>query len=300
MTFRKVLILAALASLLSACGSVTRPHPKASYSAVAVYVQHPQSLGMLPLKVASRLGLFSQQHLQIDWVKSAQHAAIQVANIGSQYPIDALVTQRPDLVLVAPFPDPHFRLHSLTQLPIVYANSETSQVPYLKAVLSLHHVVPKPLSAMGLPQITASWRQKVLPWVVVPLVDYYQLKRVVPHTTILAFLGASTGPVPVTVITGANKNALAFVSAINLALWYLSTNKPQTIAHLVSDSGASPFSVPIIKQALHYQYWPTTVVLTPSLYQRGQSFLPKSSSWPNYATSVDVKLAEAALTHWPS
>ncbi len=298
MTLRKIFTCALLSCVLAACGTTPKPGPQASYPTVRVYVQHPQNLGMLPLRVAERLGFFSQQHINVDWVSTPNDAPLRVENAGVHYPIDGLVMEKPDLLLVSPLPDPHFRLYSLNHLPMVYARSEAAWVPYLKAVLVQHHVIPTTLTALGISQIKEHWQQNTLPWVVVSLTEYYQLRHVVPHTTILAFLGAATGPIPVTVITGVNKNALAFVSAINLALWYLYTTKPDVIASLLSPS--TPTTGRILAQALHYHYWPNTVVITQSLYQRGQSLFGTAKSWPSYATSVNVKLAQAALTHWPA
>lgn len=297
MTLLKIILCLVLAFGLTACGTAVRPKPETTYPALTVYVQPSTSLSILPLQVAERLGLFAEEHIRVEWVHRQSDAALYVGTIQAGYPIDGMVTQAPDLVLIAPVADPHFRWHSLTHLPIFYARHATPLAPYLKAVMAMHHVVPEALTALSFSQIMERWRQKSLPWVVVPIQDYLRLRETAPHSTILAWLGASTGPVPVTVIGGTNSHALAFVSAVNLALWYLHTTSPESIAQLLRTDKPDPRLGLAVQRARHYQYWPTTVVLPLSLYQRGQRLLAPSQSWPSYATSVDAKLAEAALTY---
>ncbi len=297
MTLLKILLCIALSCALTACGTATPRSPKVSYPVVRVYVQPSTTLSTLPLQVAARLGFFAQQHIQVEWVRHQDRATLQVGNGETPYPIDGFLTQKPDLVLVAPIADPHFRWRSLTHLPIFYAKHVGPLVPYLRAVLASHQVVPEAFTALNLSQITERWRQKTLPWVVVTLKDYFQLRGAVPGSTVLAFIGASTGPVPVTMITGTSPHALAFVSAVNLALWYLHTTSPESIAQLLRTDKPDPSLGPAVKRALHYRYWPTTVVLTPPVYQRGQRLLTPSGPWPSYSIRVDAKLAEAALTY---
>lgn len=297
MTLLKMLLCIVLSCALTACGTARRPSPEVAYPVVTVYVQPSTNLSTLPLQVAQRLGLFAQQHIRVKWVRHQDEATLEVGHAQPPHPIDGLVTQKPDLVLVAPVADPHFRWRSLTHLPVFYAKGAATLEPYLKAVMAAHQVVPEELDALNFSQIMDRWQQKTLPWVVVTLQDYFQLRGAVPHSTVLAFIGASTGSVPVTVITGTSPHALAFVSAVNLALWYLHTTSPESIAQLLRADRPNPFLGSVVKRALHYQYWPTTVVLTPSLYQRGQRLLAPLGPWPPYTTRVDAKLAEAALTY---
>lgn len=287
-------------TIFAACGTPPSPPPP-TYPAIKVYVQNFSSIALLPVRIAQDLGFYQSQHVTVQWVSSPSSASLWVEGPGLHYPIDGWVTQQPDAILLAPRPDPHFRLRSLAHLPIIYCRGLDTTLPIVSAVLRAHHAIPSSLEPMSESKISSLWADHQLPWAIVSLRMWRKLTREAPSTSVLAWFGASTGAIPVNVISGNSQETLAFMSAVNLGLWYLNTTPAAQIANLLKTSQKNPgLAPPVIKMAQKHNLWPLTVVLPQSAYQRAVLLMVPSALWPSYKTSVNTKIAEEALTRLPN
>ncbi len=292
-------LMLTMALMMSGCGRSTAPPPP-SYPSIKVYVQEPFSLPSLPLTVAQKLGLYANQHIIVKWVSHPLNASLWVETAGSRYPILGVVAQKPDAVLVAPRSDPHFRLHSLNHMPIAYSSAALPWLAVISSIFKAHHVVPSNLDAIPINHLTAVWRSYELPWAVVTLSEWQILQKEDPKTSVLAWMGGSTGPIPAIVIVGKSPLALPFLSAVNLALWYINTSSPRAVASLVQNTNIpSTREIKLIRLGQRYQMWPATIVLSRSLYQRQVSLLEVQSTWPSYDIAVNRAVASEALNRLP-
>lgn len=273
--------------VVTGCGTAPPPSKVAS-PVLTVYAAH-QALGMLPVRLADALGFFRDNHLAIRWV-SAPEAMVRIEPAGTIWPIVGYLAVRPDVVLVGPAPDPQFRLRHLTHLPLLIAASVKPSESLIVHVLALHHAVASTPVTIAWPQIERAWARHGLPWVWVTLPEASQLKAIDPHTVVLSWLGASTGPIPTWTVSARNANPLVsrFLNSLNLALWYLHTNSPENIVQCLSGTA----SVGTIRLALRYAYWPPTTFPDLSTYNRAHTW---TSDWRPYSIAVDPLPAYQAL-----
>ncbi|MCL4351900.1 MAG: hypothetical protein M1499_00865 [Firmicutes bacterium] len=292
-------LMLAIALLMGGCGRSAAPPPP-SYPSINVYVQEPLSLASLPLAVAQKLGLYANQHIRVKWVSHPQNASLWVETAGRHYPILGLVAQKPDAVLVAPRSDPHFRLRSLNHMPVAYSSGAMPWLPIISSIFKVHRVVPSSLDTIPIKQMAAVWRDYELPWAVVTLSEWQTLQKEDPKTSVLAWMGGATGPIPAIVITGKSPLALPFVSAVNLALWYINTSSARAVAPLAQNANI-PITreIELIRLSQKYQLWPATVVVSRSVYQRQVSLLGVQSSWPSYDNAVNRTVSNEAINRLP-
>lgn len=289
-----------LSLIFAGCGPAPSPPPAAQLPPVPVSLSSPTPLLALPVYVADRLGLFRDQGIEVHFVRSA---AIRIQLAGSEWPVVGTLAERPDAFLVAPAPDPHFRLRALRDLPIYYAREIAREWPTVQTVLAHHQVTHPQGEMLSMSQIRQLWKNRHLPWAVVSLSDFYRLRTVNRETTVLAWFGASTGDFLHLVVTAAPQtpHLTTVLSALDIALWYLHTTAPSKIADLFADAPPTPragISRATIQSALTYGFWPVTVLPTRPAYQRAAHFSEKAHRpWPSYLTGVQLDPAQAALAN---
>lgn len=267
---------------LAGCGSTTKP----AYPAVTVKVASDEPLSKIPFEVATRLGFFSKVTIQWSQTSASQ---LRVASPSPNSPILGYLVVRPNLELLAPIPDPHFRLRSLNNLPMVISQSATHEQPLAERVFSAHRAHVRRYEVLSLNEIERLWRRHHLPWVLVTLNEAQKLKSLDAHSVVLAWIGASTGPIPVEVLTARSSSHIPSVlHGLNMALWYLNTTPAKKIAEVLGQ----PDLAAAIRQARRYNLWPSTTLPDESTYIRGQRWF---SDWPPYQTAVNPKLARQAL-----
>ncbi|WP_053961069.1 hypothetical protein [Sulfobacillus thermosulfidooxidans] len=288
-------ILPWLTLTLTACGQHTPKPPQPSWPIVRVSVNVSSPFLALPLYIAQNLHLFQDEHIRVDIV-SANHSELMIADTVKSWPVLGSLASRPDMFLVAPAPDPHFRLRVLDRLPVEYADNLHISIPLLQSIMTLNRTHPY-LETVSFRHIQNLWKQRHLPWAIVTLQQFYQLHQQDPHTVILNWLGASTGAIPALTISGHSKDSVQFLRAINLALWYIHTSSPKTIAGILSNP-QEKFLPQQIAQGLHYGLWPVTTYISPSEYNRGRALysLSTKDTWPPYYAGVDKDLATQALS----
>lgn len=276
---------------LAGCGGPAQPsNPPSELATVTVHLAASDPLSTLPVLIAKNLALFKQEHLHVIWTQ--ERANITVGMAGNEWPIRGIVAQHPDLVLLSPVPDPHFRLRALNHLAMIYSPQTTFQLTMARYIFARHRVQISSWTAVPFSKLETLWKQRHLPWALVTLSQSLRLKRLDAGTTVLSWLGASTGSVPTAVITATHEGPLLprFLAAVNLALWYLHTTPSAQIGALFPHNklfGAA------IKQALQYQYWPTTTYLDQTVYDRGRA--EWSGAWPHYSAGVSTHDARQAL-----
>lgn len=288
-----VVMLTTLAISVTACGAHKHaPHSKPPTPVVRVHVADPGSIAALPFRTAEALGLFAHEHVRVQITSRAQ-AQMVVGPAGKGWPVLGYLSIRPDILLMSPIYDPQFRLAALDHLPMVSSTAINQAKPWAEKILALHHVTASTWTTMTPAQIQQLWRRRHLPWVLVGLEEAQRLRAVDPKSTVLAWLGASTGPVPNVVISGQDSTPAAtrFLSALNLALWYLNTTPASKTASALNQ--ASPGFQWLVQSARHYQYWPSTTFPDQPAYNRRRTrFNPE---WPAFAAGVNPKPARQAL-----
>lgn len=297
---QKIVALSAiLASLLglTACGPNTANH--ATLDPVSVKVATSAALAQIPLELAQDLGFFRQQGIAVTSSPAAD-ASITIANAGQHWPIVAAIGQGADGFVVGPRADPGFRLAALTDVPIAYPAHDQSLAVLVTAVMTLHGL-PKPmLDPLSVKQITRLWRNRHVPYLVANASLWHELLAIDPKAKPLAVLSASTGPIPDWVIYSHSKDLPAFLAAVNLSLWYISTHTPASIVDALSPSQRHPDTRWLITLAERYQWYSPSTVIPKTRYERGQRFWALTGiTWPHYIRAVDSAPAVTALSITP-
>lgn len=287
-------ILAATLAL-TGCGQ-RRPSPRAKRhdAVLTLHISVPGTLAATPVKVAQALGFFHQEHLDVQEVPRNAELTVELA--GSRWPIDGYLGMRPDVVLVSPIPDPHFRLSALNHLPMVITPAVAAVQPMAAKILMAHHAAASRWSTMSYAQMKSLWKNHHLPWALVSLQQAAELQSINSGTVILAWLGASTGPIPHVVVAGEAPKAqlVHFLRALNLALWYLNTTPAAQVSQMLSPSpqGTAAFTQ-VLSAARHYQYWPATTFPDSQSFQRARTdWFP---TWPSYTEAVHPAAGRQAL-----
>lgn len=250
---------------------------------------------LLPYLLAKRLGTFADLHLE---VREAADAPVQlVAPLAGPKPVTGYLALYPDLVLVSPEPDPHFRLVQIKELPLAY-QADADVLPWATRVFAQHHVQPREFEALSTSAILRLWSSGRLPYAVVdlPLLLRLQQQRLKP--SVLAFFGASTGPLPAFTVNGKSANLDRLLAGFNLALWYLHTHSSHAVAQLLggADGLSSAEWEGVIRLGLHYRLWPSTTYPDAARWRRLSLFWP---TVPSYPAAVDPTPALAALRSLP-
>ncbi|NMP21252.1 hypothetical protein [Sulfobacillus harzensis] len=281
-----------LSLILTGCGAkAANPQESQSpYPVLRIHVGDVSRMSQLPLIVAQKLGFFANLHLSVRTTSKA--APVTVSTPGTRWPLVGWVATRPDLMLMAPIPDPHFRLRALSGLPMPYASGVASEMVWAKAVLSHQRTRISAWHPMRFTEIEALWKRHHLPWVMVNLAEAQRLHSIDPKSVTLAWLGASTGPVPAVAVSAESEGPRVsrFLAALNLALWYLRTTPPGTVARSINQPGLSARA---IRAALHYQYWPATTYPDAAAYNRARTLL--EAAWPAYGKAAVLQDARQAL-----
>lgn len=288
-------LVGSLVVLLTGCGA--RPAPsanEASWPTVSVQLDDITPLMTLPLTLALRLGTFHERHVKIVFTNKSHTANVTLSS-SPQRPVVGYLATRPDLVLVSPRPDPHFRLRALNHLPIFYSPIVHSEIPLVSALLKTQRAHITQWTPIPFSQMKQLWRRQHLPWAVVTLSEAQVLKHLDARTVTLSWLGASTGPIPTVMLEEhrAEPAVTRFLAGLNLALWYLHTTPPAAVASILSNGHQDSQLVQEIRQALHYQYWPNTTYPDSSTYARMTSLMPQ---WQSYTVMVDPGPALQALS----
>ena len=281
-------VLGSLLVAITGCGPASAHKIPNTWPELKVQIKSVAGLDVAPLNLAQKLGFFQQNHLRVTTTQKAESLSIGPA--GSTWPLIGYLTTRPDMVLVSESPDPAFRLRALNHLPMMVSQSLASQRNLAQDIFSAHHAQITQWSELSNKEIQILWRRRHLPWVLVTMEQAERLKAISPHTAILAWMGASTGPIPSVAIasTKVDSQVVHFLDALNLALWYLHTTPSKTIAQTLGVSQG------LVKKALRYQFWPLTTFPDGAAYTRGR--LPWHPGWPFYERGVNTDAGRRALS----
>ncbi len=282
-----VMGLGALLLSITGCGAAQSRKSHQSWPQLTVQVQGAGSLDLAPLILAQKLGFFQENRLLVTITQNRE--PVSIGPTGKSWPLIGYLTLRPDMVLISESPDPAFRLRALNHLPLVLSQPLVGQRQLAENVLSAHHAQITRWSVLSNEDIQSLWRHGHLPWVLVTLEEAARLKAINPKSAILAWIGASTGPIPSIIITAdtINSRETRFIDALNLALWYLHTTPANTIAQNLGEKRS------LIEEALRYQFWPATTFPDPAAYIRGR--IPWNPHWPLYQQAVNPVPARKAL-----
>lgn len=294
--------LFSLATILSTtvvgCGPSQQPKNLTHYPTVTVSVRSTTSLSSMPVVAALKMGFFGQEHIHVV-LSPGQKANIEIRAAGKKWPIQGVIMQRPDAFLVAPTPDPHFRLRSLNNLPLFYAKSQAGNLPFIEAVLDLHAIQFASLHPLSTDDAVRLIAHRELPWAIMSLKHWQHVRQKNPMASILSWYGASTGPIPVDVVTSSSPYTPRFLAAINMALWYLHTTSPRKI-NTALYGNHSRTETQIIAQAQQYGFWPQSVYPYQKLYERGRHLMSLSHTsslfWPQYSQGVQSEAANQAFS----
>lgn len=279
---------------LSACGTHTPPRTVKPGPTVWVHWSAHRSVDALALDLAVKLQLFA--HIQVK--TTPRIAPITMGAPGQHWPIVAVLSQRPDAYLVAPIPDPHFRLRALSHLPVYYSQQEAINWPLNQRILHDQRAIGVTGHPLPFSKIQKLWKQRHLPWVIVTLRQWLTLKQSMPHSVVLAWLGASSGPIYQTVVTApkATPHLAAVLRGLDLALWYIHTTPARNVATILSPVVHQPLAQVIeeIRIAKRQDYWPPTVVPSGPAYFRTETLW--QDKWPAYTTGVSLRPSLLALS----
>ncbi len=283
------------AATLTACGTPSQKSAQPPWPTVKVSVNTDSSLLTLPIQIAQNLNFFSREHIRVEIVQNSV-ASLYVSHSPKVWPLLGNLASKPDLFLIAPAPDPHFRLKALNHLPLCFAANLKSDDPLIRSIMALNQTHPY-LEALSFGQIENLWKKRQLPWAIVDLSQYLRLDQQGPHSVILNWLGASTGQIPMVIIAGRSPNTVEFLRALNLALWYIHTSSPTTIAHVLNSTRQKFWRQQIV-MGLHYDVWPPTTYISPQEYNRGRALygLISQETWPPYYSGVDAQLSRQAFS----
>lgn len=281
---------------LAGCGVAQKSAaPEKTIPTLAVHEANLDRLSALPLAAAQTLGFFQHDHLRVEWTPKSQ-ATVFIGQAGGTWPIVGYVMTRPDMVLMSPVADPQFRLRALNHLTMVASMRALQERPLAEKILAQHRAHISTWSGKSFQTIEMLWQRHHLPWVLVTLQQAEQLWTLDPHSVVLSWFGASTGPIPQLVITARQSNAKVarFLNALNLALWYLHTTPPTEAASALGDATTGAHGARLLRDALHYQYWPATTFPDSSSYNRARALW--TPTWPAYQHGVDPQPARQALS----
>jgi hypothetical protein len=196
--------------------------------------------------------------------------------------------------LVAPAGDPHFRLQALTHLPVDYRRPLQSAKPLIDSIMILNQAAPQ-WNALPWSRIQQLWRQRRLPWTLANLQELDQLRQLDRHSVVLNWLGSSTGSLPTVAVTGHSQYLPQVLAALNIALWYIHTTPPPTVAALVAPSDPAPMDREI-SQGLHEALWPAVTQISPAEYNRGRALYGLAGTlWPPYYSGTDSTASRQAF-----
>ncbi len=289
MTRRWKLLISAAATAglvtFAGCGTQKAQPPTRPWPVVSIEISRgPSSTLLLPIQVASRLNLFALQHVRVRWTHSS--ASVHIGLAQSQWPWAGEIAQRPDFYLVAPVRDPHFRLRALNRLPVDYPPSLQSARPLIDSIMALNQSTPQ-LQELPWTELQSLWKHGHLPWAIVNSTELLRLQHIDRQTTVLNWLGSSTGPIPTVAVWGRSPHLPQVLAALNMALWYMHTTPPGTLAPLMSPEDPSA-AQRTIRQALHEDLWPPSMRISPAEYNRGRALYGLSGAlWPPYFSGVD-------------
>lgn len=264
------------------------PPPQAT---VSVTLASRDPFFLLPYLLAERLGSFADLHLA---VRQAANAPVQLGTpLAGPHPVTGYLALYPDLVLVSPEPDPHFRLIQIKELPLAY-QADADVIPWATRVFAQHHVQPRAFEALSTSAILRLWSSGRLPYAVVDLPLLLRLQQQRPQPSVLAFFGASTGPLPAFTVNGKSTYLDRLLAGMNLSLWYLHTHPANTVAKLLGGAGglSSAEWQQVIRLGLHYRLWPSTTYPDSARWRRLALFW---QAVPSYPAAVDPNPALAAL-----
>jgi len=289
-----------LTLLLSGCGITARPGPRPPLGRT-LNVEAPRgSLALVPLYVAQALGALHRWHVRL--VPPSHASALQMTvKPPAQSPpaIVAYLMVKPGTMLVSGVAHPDFRWHSVAGSAIVAAGVSPASLEVADAVLRDHHVTSR-VESVSWATARRWFQQGRLPYLLVPLLKGLAL---VQHDrgTVLAFVGAGTGPVATAMLTATNPTPSAWLAAINTGLDYVSSHPPSEVAQLIQrDYRDTPPA--ILSEAIGdldgLGAWPLTCYPALAPYTARAELSP--SPWPPYSAAVDPKPARGALAIAPS
>ncbi|MBX5466853.1 MAG: hypothetical protein K6U14_05065 [Firmicutes bacterium] len=289
----------ALLALVAALGAVALwrlllpPQPPAPVLPVALTGGDP--LLAMPWFVAQRLGAFRT----VGVLPEPAPGGIRLGPpLPWTAPVMGYLAVRPDVVLVAPTADPHFRWAQVQALPLAYQADDPAVRTWTEAVLAQHSVRPRSWEPLSQKAIAQLWPRQYLPYAVVPLTAVPTLERLCPTTHILAFLGGSTGPLPILTVNGRNPALIRFLAGLNLGLWYLHTEPPNRIGRLLAgvDGRSAAEWAKLDALGRRYRLWPATTYPDAALWHRLEQWQPTA---PDYRAAVEPEAALSALQLLP-
>lgn len=292
------LLSLALGMLLTSCGP---PSPKAlpppSKEVVVIRLSLPASqMALVPLYIAEHLGSLQAQGLTV--VEGA--GGTRLAPFG-QWPVYGMLSVRPTLVLVSPTAVLDFRWRDLAHLPLAASRITPTDKVLIDAVLKEHGVKRVAWDLIPWSRAHHLLLTHHVPWLLMPLLPATMMS-VSGQVHIIQFVGASSGPLPMTTISG-TAPPVAFFKALNQGLVYLATHPARQIATLVAPDfpGVSVSALAAaIGDAQGLGVWPLSTWVDKATYEAGQTLLKGAGQqWPDYQSGVRGRRAEDALGEPP-
>ena len=288
----------ALSVALSGCGVGAGPSHR-PLPTLTVRETTANPLALVPISIAQRLGLFRQQGIAVREVAS-KAAPVSLGSVGQRWPIVGVLAQGIDGFIVAPEPDPGFRLAALNQVPVAYPKNDPDLALAFRTLMHIHQVQDYLLEPLNLRTLINLWKSGHMPYVVANTALWHHLKGLNRSTTALAALSASMGPMPSIVIAGRASTLPQFLAALNLSLWYIETHAPKTLLPLLPHRLRTPTTTFFLQLADRYQWFPATTVPIRQNYQRGLTFWHMAGlRWPSYERAVDTRPSLTALSLTP-
>lgn len=295
MTKRGWVALCAVAALvLVAILARPRLH-RSGFPTAEVQVGREAGVFEVPFRLAERLGFFRQEGVSVRIISAP--AALRLTPGGTSWPIVGVVGSRPDAFVVSAADDPGFRLAWLAGLPLAYPRGDSALAAWAKSVLSLHEISPASLDPLSPREIELLWTSGHLPYLLADAPTWLRLSPPPAPIRPAAALGASTGPGMAWVLTGHGPEVPRILAALNLALWYLHTHSPQTVASVFRGNRALKA---LIAVADRYGLYAASTYPTRQDYERSRRLaLFDGRSWPPYERAVDRIPAVHALALTP-
>jgi hypothetical protein len=284
------LVLAAVIARLLANPSPSRPPAPAR----AVVLTWPaESLAALPIAVAAASGWLARAGLR---VVNRPGATLVVES--DTFPVQAVLLQRPDWVLVSPDPDPDFRWRDVAGLPLAVVEATPAVLRLAEGVLKDHGVAAVTWEPLSVGEALRLLQGHRLPWLLAPLMTAEgPLADRAPYP--LAYLGAATGPLAWTVIAGHPALPPRLLAVLNRAMLWIRTTDAARVAARVEGryrSWTRARLTTVIATAQGLDLFPLTVYPTTALYARAAEWLgTPEHPWPPYAEGADVEPARRAL-----